>query len=62
MMVTVAALPDANDPTEHVTVPPLFPQEPWDELALTNATPVGRGSVSETPVDAAGPSLVTLAE
>src|SRR5881396_2189084 len=55
LMVIVALAPEGRLPTEQVTVPDACVQVPWLELAETEVTPLGRVSVTVTPVAALGP-------
>src|SRR5882672_3960244 len=57
-MEIVALAPLARLPTVQVTVPAEFVQVPWLEDAETKATPLGRVSVTTTPVAGLGPLLV----
>src|SRR5205809_664114 len=55
LMVIVALAPEARLPTEQVTVPEALVQVPWLEDAETKLTPLGRVSLTVTPVAGDGP-------
>src|SRR5229473_5788785 len=55
LMVIVALAPEARLPTEQVTVPEAKVQVPWLEVAEPKVTPLGRVSVTVTPVAGDGP-------
>src|SRR5262245_46529293 len=56
----VAEAAEARVPRLQMTVSFVAAQFPWLEVDVVKVTPAGRGSVSVTPVAAAGPLLVTL--
>src|SRR5216684_1797309 len=58
LMVIVALAPEARLPTVQVTVPDAWVQVPWLEVAEPKVTPLGRVSVTVTPVAGLGPLLV----
>src|ERR1700730_17424357 len=58
LMLIVALAPLARLPTVQVTVPAEFVQLPWLDVAETKVTPLGRVSVTVTPVAGLGPLLV----
>ena len=58
-IVTVA--PAATVPRLHTTLPVPWAQEPWVDVAETNATSGGRFNVAVAAVAAAGPLLATVA-
>src|ERR1700730_17178691 len=60
LIVIVALAPLARLPTLQVTVPEAFVQVPWEEVADVKPTPVGRGSVTVTPVAASGPLFLAV--
>src|SRR5437870_4535502 len=62
VMVIVALAPEARLPTVQVTVPDACVQVPWLEDAETKVTPLGRVSVTTTPVAGLGPLLVAVTE
>src|SRR5229473_6172092 len=55
LMVIVALAPEARLPTEQVTVPEALVQVPWLDVAEPKVTPLGRVSVTVTPVAGDGP-------
>ena len=58
-MFIVALLPDIMSPIKQVTVPAASLQLPCVVLADWKRTPVGRVSVTVTPVASSGPLFVT---
>src|SRR5438105_3353068 len=62
LIVIEALAPEASEPTLQVTVPEALVQVPGVELADTKVTPVGRLSVTTTPVAGLGPLLVAISE
>jgi hypothetical protein len=58
--VALAAAPLASEPIEQVTIPPASAQAPWLAVVLSKLIPLGRVSVSVTPVAPDGPLLVTV--
>ena len=60
VMVNVELAPEARLPTEQVTVPEALVQVPWLEDAETKVTPLGRVSVTVTPVAGDGPLFLAV--
>src|SRR5207244_88871 len=59
VIVTVDCAPEPRVPSVQETSTEACVQDPWDEVAETNATVAGSVSVTAAPWAASGPALVT---